>query len=125
MLADHPVSATLPALDFERAKRFYKEKLELSGEEVPGGMIFRCGGGTRLLLFQSQGSASGTHTQAGFDVQDLRYEVADLKSRGIVFEEYDLPGMKTLDGIANTGGVKGAWFKDSEGNLISLIEMNS
>lgn len=122
MLADHPVNAALPAKDLERAKAFYKEKLEMSGEETPAGIYLRCGGGTRLFVFPSSGSASGDHTQAGFVVPDIRAEVADLKSRGVVFEEYDTPELKTVDGIANIAGDKAAWFKDSEGNLLSLVE---
>jgi catechol 2,3-dioxygenase-like lactoylglutathione lyase family enzyme len=122
MLADHPVNAAVPAQDIERAKRFYKEKLELSGEETPAGIFLRCGRGTRLFVFPSSGAPSGTHTQAGWQVQDIRAEVADLKSRGVVFEEYDTPGLKTVDGVAESNGDKAAWFKDSEGNLIGLFQ---
>ncbi len=122
MLADHPVSAALPAQDFDRAVRFYKEKLELTGVENSGGVTFRCGGGTRLLVFPSAGVSNGAHTQAGFEVLDLHAEVADLKANGVVFEEYDTPYLKTVDGIADTGEGKAAWFKDSEGNLIALFE---
>jgi predicted enzyme related to lactoylglutathione lyase len=125
MLADHPVNAALPAKDIERAKRFYKEKVELSAHETPGGIFFRCGRGTQLFVFPSDGASNGVHTQAGFRVQDLRAEVADLKSRGVVFEEYDTPNVKTIDAVAHLGNGKGAWFKDSEGNLIGLIEMET
>jgi predicted enzyme related to lactoylglutathione lyase len=125
VLSDHPVNAALPAQDMERAMRFYKEKVDLSGEETPGGVFFRCGRGTQLFVFPSSGSPSGTHTQAGFQVQDIRAEVADLKSRGVVFEEYDTPGLKTVDGVAETGGDKAAWFHDSEGNMIGLFQPGS
>ena len=66
---------------------------------------------------------SATHTVAGFNVENIEKEVADLKSRGVVFEEYDMPGMKTVDGVASFEGAKSAWFKDSEGNILSLNQM--
>ncbi len=123
MLANQPIHATLPAGDLERAKRFYDEKLGLSPEsEAPGGVFYRCGAGTRFLLFPSGGSASGTHTQLGWTVDDIEAEVANLKARGVVFEEYDTPELSTIDSVAITGSIKAAWFKDSEGNLLGLVQ---
>jgi catechol 2,3-dioxygenase-like lactoylglutathione lyase family enzyme len=123
MLADRPIHATLPAADLERAKRFYTEKLGLSPEsEAPGGIFYLCGGGTRFLVFPSGGTASGTHTQLGWTVDDIEAEVADLKARGVVFEEYDTPYLKTVDSVATTGPIKAAWFKDSEGNFLSVVQ---
>ncbi len=123
MLANQPIHATLPAGDLERAKRFYNEKLGLSPEsEAPGGVFYRCGAGTRILLFPSGGSASGTHTQLGWTVDDIEAEVANLKARGVVFEEYDTPELSTIDSVAITGPIKAAWFKDSEGNLLGLVQ---
>ena len=123
MLADRPIHATLPAADLERAKRFYTEKLGLSQEiEAPEGIFYRCGGGTRFLVFPSGGTASGTHTQMGWTVDDIEAEVADLKARGVVFEEYDTPYLKTVESVATTGPIKAAWFKDSEGNLLGLVQ---
>ena len=123
MLANLPVNATLPAVDLERAKRFYTERLGLSPEmEAPSGISFRCGEGTRFVVFPSGGMASGSHTQMGWTVEDIEAEVAALKTRGVVFEEYDTPGLKTVNGIAITGTDKAAWFKDSEGNLLGLIQ---
>jgi catechol 2,3-dioxygenase-like lactoylglutathione lyase family enzyme len=124
MLADRPIHATLPAADLERAKRFYTEKLGLSPEsEAPGGIFYRCGGGTRFLVFPSGGTASGTHTQLGWTVDDIEAEVADLKARGVVFEEYDTPYLKTIDSVATTGPIKAAWFKDSEGNFLGVVQL--
>jgi catechol 2,3-dioxygenase-like lactoylglutathione lyase family enzyme len=122
MLANSDVYATIPAQDLERAKSFYADKLDLKPiEERPEGLRYRCGNGG-FLLFESSGAASGDHTQMGWDVDDVEAAVAELRGRGVVFEEYDLPGFKTVNGIAEIAGEKGAWFKDSEGNLLAIGE---
>lgn len=122
MLGNSDVFATIPAQDLERAKSFYADKLDLKPvEEAPEGLRYRCGTGG-FLLFESSGAASGTHTQMGWDVDDLESTVEELRGRGVVFEEYDLPGFKTVNGIAEIAGERGAWFKDSEGNLLALGE---
>src|SRR5205823_5938193 len=101
MLADYPVHTTLPAKDLERAKQFYTEKLGLTPEsEMPGGIFFRCGGDSRFLVFPSGGVASGNHTQMGWRVDNIEAEVSALQARGVVFEEYDSPYLKTVNGIA-------------------------
>jgi catechol 2,3-dioxygenase-like lactoylglutathione lyase family enzyme len=129
MLEHSDVATRLPAQDLERARSFYAEKLGLEpAEERPGGLRYRCGSGS-FALFESAGAPSGTHTQMGWEVADIGATVAALRARGVVFEEYDLPGLKTVEGIAEVagnypskGGVgeKGAWFKDSEGNLLAI-----
>jgi catechol 2,3-dioxygenase-like lactoylglutathione lyase family enzyme len=120
MLESNDVFATIPAKDLERAKSYYADKLDLKpAEESPEGLRYRCGNGG-FLLFESSGSASGDHTQLGWDVDDIEATVEELRGRGVVFEEYDLPGFKTVNGIAEIAGEKGAWFKDSEGNLLAL-----
>jgi catechol 2,3-dioxygenase-like lactoylglutathione lyase family enzyme len=128
MLADSRVGTRLPAKDLERARRFYFEKLGLAPvEERPGGFLYLCGGGF-FALFESAGAPSGTHTQMAWEVADIEATVAALRSRGVVFEEYDLPGLKTVNGIATIQGnypskgvgERGAWFSDSEGNLLGL-----
>lgn len=126
------VAARLPARDLNRARAFYAEKLGLDPvEERPGGLLYRCGSGL-FALFASAGSASGDHTQMGFEVTNLRAAVEVLRARGVVFEEYELPGLKTLDGVAEIvgnypgKGGKGelaAWFKDSEGNLLGVGQL--
>ena len=122
MLADYPIHATLPASDMERAKRFYTEKLGLTAEsEAPEGVFYRSGD-TRFLVFPSGGTASGTHTQLSWTVDDVEAEVAALKARGVIFEEYDFPSLKTINGVATMGPVKIAWMKDSEGNLLSIAQ---
>jgi catechol 2,3-dioxygenase-like lactoylglutathione lyase family enzyme len=128
MLADSEVAARLPVKDLARARRFYSEKLGLEpAEERPGGLLYRCGSGS-FALFESAGAAAGTHTQMAWEVADIDATVAALRSRGVVFEEYDLPGLKTVNGIADIEGnypskgtgERGAWFRDSEGNLLGL-----
>jgi tRNA-Thr(GGU) m(6)t(6)A37 methyltransferase TsaA len=121
----------LPAQDLERARRFYAEKLGLEpAEERPGGLLYRCRSG-EFALFQSAGAPSGAHTQMGWEVDDIEATVSALRERGVEFEEYDFPGMTTVDGIAeiegnypSKGGVgeRGAWFRDSEGNLLGMGE---
>ena len=129
MLEHSDVATRLPAQDLERARRFYAEKLGLEPvEERPGGLRYRCGN-SYFVVFQSTGAASGTHTQMGWEVDDIEATVAALRARGVVFEEYDLPGLVTVNGIAEVegnypskGGVgeKGVWFRDSEGNLLGI-----
>jgi catechol 2,3-dioxygenase-like lactoylglutathione lyase family enzyme len=124
MLAEHPIHTALPATDLERARRFYAEKLGLIPEtELPDrrdGVFYRCGGGSRFLLFPSPTASDGTHTQMTWTTHDIETDVAELKARGVVFEEYDSPGLKTVKSVATIGQSKGAWFKDSEGNLLAL-----
>jgi catechol 2,3-dioxygenase-like lactoylglutathione lyase family enzyme len=128
MLAESDVATRLPAKDLDRARRFYAEKLGLEPIEArPGGLLYRCGRGF-FALFQSAGTAAGNHTQMGWEVADIAATVAALRSRGVVFEEYDLPGLETHDGIAaiqgnypsKGTGEYGAWFRDSEGNLLGI-----
>jgi catechol 2,3-dioxygenase-like lactoylglutathione lyase family enzyme len=120
MLANSDVYATIPAQELDRAKSFYADKLDLKPiEERPEGLRYRCGNGG-FLLFESSGAASGDHTQMGWDVDDVEAAVEELRGRGVEFEEYDLPGFKTVNGIAEIAGEKGAWFKDSEGNLLAI-----
>jgi predicted enzyme related to lactoylglutathione lyase len=122
------VATRLPAQDLDRARRFYSEKLGLEPvEERDGGLRYECGG-VSFALFESTGRPSGTHTQMGWAVADIAAVVDRLRSRGVVFEEYDLPGLKTVGGIADVegnypshgSGERGAWFYDSEGNLLAL-----
>lgn len=123
MLSDYEVRAALPAADLERAKSFYADKVGFTEfEQTEAGVLYECGDGTRFFLFLSSGAASGTHTQMSFHVKDIGAEVAELASRGVVFEEYDFPGLKTVDGVATLDIGKVAWFKDTEGNLIGVFQ---
>jgi catechol 2,3-dioxygenase-like lactoylglutathione lyase family enzyme len=132
MLSDSKVATRLPAQDLDRARAFYAEKLGLEpSDERPGGLLYRVGRG-EFALFASAGEPSGEHTQMGFEVDDLQATVADLKARGVVFEEYDGPGLSTRGGIAeiegnypskHASGERGAWFRDSEGNMLGLGQL--
>jgi catechol 2,3-dioxygenase-like lactoylglutathione lyase family enzyme len=128
MLKNGRVATRLPARNLERAKAFYAEKLGLEPvEEREGGLRYVCAAG-EFALFESAGSASGHYTQVGWEVDDIEATVRDLRARGVVFEEYDFPGLKTVDGIADIvgnypskgSGERGAWFRDSEGNMLGL-----
>jgi catechol 2,3-dioxygenase-like lactoylglutathione lyase family enzyme len=126
VLAEGNVASRIPAQDLRRARSFYAEKLGLEPvEERPGGLRYRCGNG-EFALFESAGAAAGDHTQMAWEVDDLEEAIAELRERGVIFEEYDVPGLETVDGIAQvegnypskgSAGEKAAWFKDSEGNL--------
>jgi len=118
------VYTTLPASDLGRAKRFYSEKLGLNPErELPAGVFYLCGE-TRFFVYPTEGKPSGTHTQMDLRTTDIEATVAELKARGVVFEEYDMPGIKTISSVATFGKDKVAWFKDSEGNLLSIAQFD-
>ena len=130
MLYDGRVATRLPAQDLRRARAFYADKLGLEPvEERPGGLLYRCSG-CEFALFESVGSSQGTFTQMAWTVDDIVATVAELRERGVVFEEVDVPGLKTVDGIAEVAGnypskgtgEKGAWFRDSEGNMLGIGE---
>lgn len=124
MIKDRRSHTTLPASDLGRAKKFYAEKLGLNPlTESPGALFYVTGGGTRFTLFPTPNLTRGGHTQMGFSVDDVEKSVAVLRAAGVVFEEYDFPGLKTIGGVAQTGDVRAAWFKDSEGNLIGLVQL--
>jgi catechol 2,3-dioxygenase-like lactoylglutathione lyase family enzyme len=129
MLKDGRVAARLPAQDLDRARAFYAEKLGLEpAEEREGGLRYAAAGGGEFALFESSGAATGDHTQMGWEVDDIEGTVRELRSRGVVFEEYDLPGLRTVDGIAEIEGnypskgtgERGAWFRGSEGNMLGI-----
>ncbi|MFD7629923.1 VOC family protein [Streptomyces sp. NPDC059851] len=131
ILARGRVATRLPAQDLDRARRFYAEQLGLQPvDERPGGLLYRCGG-TEFAVFASTGASSGTFTQMGWEVDDLETAVSMLRQRGVVFEDVDVPGFRTEDGIAEIDGnypskgargERAAWFRDSEGNLLGIGE---
>jgi predicted enzyme related to lactoylglutathione lyase len=130
-LAGAAVSARLPAQDLERARRFYAEKLGLEPAETrPGGLRYQCQG-AGFSIFQSAGRPSGEHTQLAWKVDDLDAAVAELRQRGVVFQDVNVPGLRTVNGIAEVtgnypsaggGGERAAWFHDSEGNLHGISQ---
>jgi catechol 2,3-dioxygenase-like lactoylglutathione lyase family enzyme len=128
-LRDSNLATRLPAQDLDRARAFYADRLGLEPiDERPGGLLYRVASG-EFALFLSSGRAAGDHTQMAFEVEDLGATIAELRARGVVFEEYDAPGLRTRDGIAEiqgnypskgASGERGAWFRDSEGNLLGI-----
>jgi catechol 2,3-dioxygenase-like lactoylglutathione lyase family enzyme len=124
MLATAPCYPTMPASDLDRARRFYEGALGLVPDRVtPAGVFYGLGDGSRMLLFPSSGRASGDHTQMGFGVDDLEAAMADLRGRGVTFEVYDFPGFDRATSIASVPLSRSAWFKDTEGNLLGLVQM--
>ncbi|WP_433332348.1 VOC family protein [Spirillospora sp. CA-294931] len=128
LLGAAAVATRLPAQDLERARRFYTEKLGLEvAEERPGGLRFECGDGS-FAVFQSTGASAGEFTQMAWSVGDLDAVVAELRGRGVEFEEIDVPGFQTVDGIIEVEGnypskgraERAAWLRDSEGNLLGI-----
>jgi len=124
MLKIKRIGAAIPAQDMARARKFYEEKLGLKpAQEEPDGVMYMVGE-TGFLLFPSMGKSSGDHTQMAIDVEDVEEAVRELKRAGVTLEEYDLPNFKTRDGMVDLpDGNKGAWFKDTEGNLIGVGTM--
>ena len=123
MLSDNPIFPVLPAADLARAKAFYTQTLGLSVQfESEAGVGFTAGSGAMLFIYP-YGQTKAEHTTAGFLVADVESVVAELRAKGLTFAEYDLPGLRTVNGIAEAGGVKGAWFKDTEGNTLSIAQM--
>jgi predicted enzyme related to lactoylglutathione lyase len=125
MLPRSPVSAQLPASDFERAKKFYQETLGFTiAQEFGGGARFDAGNGTFFWVYPSEFAGTNKATAAGFDVDDVDNAVEELSGKGITFEQFDLPYGKTDErGIADFGEWKGAFFKDSEGNILAVGQL--
>jgi catechol 2,3-dioxygenase-like lactoylglutathione lyase family enzyme len=128
MLKEGKVATRLPVQDLARARKFYADRLGLvPAEEREGGLRY-VGAAGEFALFESAGASSGDHTQMAWEVEDIEATVTELRSRGVRFEEYDFPGLETVDGIATIegnypskgSGERGAWFRDSEGNLLGI-----
>ena len=124
MLQSNPMYAYIPAKDVARARRFYEQKVGLKPSmEANGGVVYEFGSRTACFLYLTPNAGTSQASQAFWEVDDIEREVAELKSRGVVFEDYDVPGgRKSPSGVVDAGGAKAAWFKDSEGNIMALIE---
>lgn len=123
MLKSAPMYSYVPASDMARARRFYEDTLGLGRGEVSGpGLIFRCAGGTGFFMYPTPGAGSNQASCAFWQVDDIQATVAWLKGRGVVFEEYDTPDMKTVDSIFSGGGAMAAWFRDTEGNIMAVVQ---
>jgi catechol 2,3-dioxygenase-like lactoylglutathione lyase family enzyme len=115
--------ATIPASDLQGTRRFYEDVLGARAvSEDPGGIIYQSGD-SFFSLYPTEFAGTAQHTLGAFLVQDVEATVAELRGKGVTFEDYDLPGVRTVNGIAELGGIRGAWFKDPEGNILSVVEM--
>jgi predicted enzyme related to lactoylglutathione lyase len=122
MLNTAPIRAYIPASDVSRARQFYEQKVGLvPKEDYAGGVIYACGG-TEVFLYPTSNAGTSKASQAFWQVNDVEAEVAELKARGVVFEEYDLPGNPMSNSIATGGGARTAWFTDTEGNILAISQ---
>ena len=123
MLTNAPIVPYIPVADVARARKFYEGTLGLTArEEYAGGVIYECGKGSWVFMYPSAGAGTSKASTAFWAVDDVEAEVAALKARGVVFEEYDMPGIKMENSIATAGGARTAWFKDSEGNIMAISQ---
>jgi catechol 2,3-dioxygenase-like lactoylglutathione lyase family enzyme len=123
MLKNAPLYSYVPVSDLERARGFYEDKLGLGRGEPSGpGLVFRCAGGTAFFMYPSPGAGSNQASCAFWQVDDIRATVAWLKGRGVVFEDYDTPDMKTEESIFTGGGAIAAWFRDTDGNIMAVVQ---
>ncbi|MFJ7244772.1 VOC family protein [Kitasatospora sp. NPDC098652] len=122
MLGDGPLQAVIPATDLARAKAFYTDTLGLKVvEEHEEELTGECGA-TQFTIYHTPSGGQAAHTLASFKVADLDGEMTALREHGITFEEYDFPGLKTVNGVAEGDGMRAAWFKDSEGNILCVSQ---
>ncbi|HVK75025.1 MAG TPA: VOC family protein [Kofleriaceae bacterium] len=123
MLQQSPMYAYIPVKDVGRARKFYEEKLGLTpGRTLEDGVTYEFGEHTAAFLYPTPNAGTSRASQAFWEVDDVPREVAELKARGVVFEDYDTPDLKTVDGVYNGPGPKAAWFKDPDGNIMAIIE---
>lgn len=123
MLQNFPMCAYIPASDLARARQFYETKVGLRPKEVrDGGVAYEFGGGTACFLYLTPNAGTSQASQAFWSVEDVDGLIVKLKARGVMLEDYDIPGEKSPQGAITAGGAKAAWFKDSEGNIMALIE---
>lgn len=123
MLSDARIMAIVPTTDLARAKAFYGETLGLIDANLPTPgpqVVYRCGGGTLLEVYERPIAGDAEHTLASWEVRDMRAAVDELRNRGVRFEEYELPEAKTVDGISATGDLREAWFRDPDGNILRI-----
>lgn len=127
MLANAPVTTILPVRDMSRAREYYEETLGLTprGLGADGKFLFSCGGGGTLALFQRETATKADHTAISFEVGDIVAKIRELEGRGVVFNDYDLPGLRTVDHVCVLGSEKAAWFNDPDGNILCIHEIIS
>ena len=123
MLQKSPIYAYIPVANLDRARTFYEQKLGFKPkQEMSGGVVYEFGEHTACFMYPTPNAGTSKASQAFWQVDDVEREVAELKARGVKFEEYDMPGIKTTNGIATAGGAKTAWFKDTEGNILAVVQ---
>lgn len=123
MLKNARIVPYIPVANVARARKFYEETIGLvAKEEYAGGVVYECGDGSWVFMYPSAGAGTSRASTAFWAVDDVVAEVAALRKKGVGFEEYDMPGLKTVDGIATGGGAKTAWFKDTEGNILAISQ---
>ncbi len=120
ILANAPVGVALTSTDLSRSIQFYRDALGLPVEPEDGAFHVRCGGNTEIYVYERDEPPLATNTVAAFRVNDLPATVEALRNNGVVFEEYDMPGLKTENGIAAMGNDQVAWFKDPDGNILAI-----
>jgi predicted enzyme related to lactoylglutathione lyase len=126
MLSNYPIDVVLLAMDLAAAKDFYANKIGLPVlSESPGGVTFQCGGDSQLVVTRSSVGTKDEQTQATFRVADVQAEVSELRRRGVKIEDYDTPGLKTQDGIADIGFAWMAWFIDPANNCVGLMQLKT
>ena len=125
VLDKNRISAVLCSADLARSQEFYEDKLglTLSRESIPNHLLFEGADGTSVLIYGRPSGNQADHTQVRFWSADVERDVAELAARGVVFEDYDFPALKTVEHIATTAGIgKSAWFKDPDGNTLALFQ---
>jgi catechol 2,3-dioxygenase-like lactoylglutathione lyase family enzyme len=124
MLSAAQVTTMLPVIDLRRARAFYEDKLGLKpgGMKADGKFVYECAGGALIALFPKEGGTKADHTAISFQVADIGSAISTLKKAGVVFEDYDFPGLKTVNHVCVLGSEKAAWFKDTEGNYLCIHE---
>lgn len=123
MLAEHPIDVMLTALHLDAVRRFYGERVGLEVLiESDDFVTFRCGGDSRLVVTRTSAPSTEQTTKASWRVDDVAAEVAELRARGVEVVDYDEPGLRTVDGVADVGFALSAWFVDPGGNTIGLLE---
>lgn len=124
MLSEHPIDVVLLATDLDASKDFYANKIGLPVLNANSEAVtFKCGGDSHLVITKSTVGTSDEQTQASFRVADVKIETAELRSRGVKIEEYDVPGLKTVDGIADLGFALMAWFIDPGKNCVGMLQL--
>ncbi|HEY2929642.1 VOC family protein [Piscinibacter sp.] len=124
MLTNSHLTTILPVVQVDRARRFYEEKLGLQpeGEHADGSFWMRTGAGDTVALIPRPDRKPAEYTSMSFEVDDIDSEIKDLERRGVKFEDYDLPNLKTVNHVFATPDEKCAWLTDTEGNILCLHE---